>query len=327
MYEYVEPQQNPARAGKAAEGAKNRLYFVFFVVSVFCTSYHSFGLKSTINSSHLSGFGIYLPYMAFKKILSFHPRLAAVLDSIVGVGLVYWVLYVDSFAMVGVWFLARALWWLFLIQSMYYPADVSRWRHFLSLLLFAFGSTALLLFIDAPFSWGVVAVTFVGLPFLSFWLVPKEEAALSFFLKPQRRTSFLMSVFGLAGIWSGVYALVTFQLVGSLTLLFVILGATLIMGAVSFFWWQAYEISFNRTSAMLLGVLTVLVMELAYVLVIWPIGYLLGGLLITWLWYVLWMLFRFRLSAEGITWTKQKPFLITNAALLILFLLFFVRWR
>jgi hypothetical protein len=50
------------------------------------------------------------------------------------------------------------------------------------------------------------------------------------------------------------------------------------------------------------------------------------GFLFTWVWYIINLLIRFNLTAQGIIWKKQLFFLISNFILYFLFLFFFVRW-
>ena len=69
-----------------------------------------------------------------------------------------------------------------------------------------------------------------------------------------------------------------------------------------------------------------LIFELVWVAHLLPVGYLVAGFLVTWLWYLLQLLTRFHFGPSGVLWQKQKWFLVGNAALYVLTLVFFVRW-
>lgn len=265
--------------------------------------------------------------MFFRKLISFHPRLAAILDLVVGALLLWWLTNITTPLLLLVWFVFRVAWWGILQQCMFYPAAVSRVRHFFSLVVFNIGLTALLVFMDAQWTWELVGSIYWLVPSISFWLVPKEDAALAFALKPHRRWRFLMVVIGLMGMWSGLYSIAIFQLVGYQAVALFIMAAALGTVAVSAWWWREYGIEKNKIFLLHLAALFVVVVELAGAILLWPTGYLINGLVITWLWYLTWLLLRFHLSPEGIAWEKQKRFFVVNAFLLVVFLVFIARWR
>jgi hypothetical protein len=67
--------------------------------------------------------------------------------------------------------------------------------------------------------------------------------------------------------------------------------------------------------------------EMAYVVLLWPLGYFTSGLLLTWMWYIVWLMLRFFISEEGINWNRQRWFLLTNAILVGIFLSLLARWK
>jgi len=96
---------------------------------------------------------------------------------------------------------------------MYYPPFISRAKHLVALAIFNSGLLFFLIFIDWNVAWYLVAALYIIVPVLSFWFVPERSDELTVFSKPHRRTRFLMSVLGVAGLWSGAEALVVLQIV------------------------------------------------------------------------------------------------------------------
>lgn len=97
-------------------------------------------------------------------------------------------------------------------------------------------------------------------------------------------------------------------------------------GWAAYMIWRMY-VHLSRPQAILVGSLTAfMVIELVWVIHILPFGYLAAALIVTWLWYLIQLLFRFHFGTQDIVWTKQWKFLAGNAILLILTLIYFVRW-
>src|SRR3989344_9055191 len=146
------------------------------------------------------------------KLISFHPKLAAGLDCLFSSAMIWWIFKLTNPWLLIVWFLFRVIWWAALVQCMYYPPFVNRYKHLVSLIFFNLGLLAFLVFVDARFTADLLVLIFVLLPAVTFWLVPEKANALSIIAKPQRRARFLMSGVGLAGGWSGGVALIVFQI-------------------------------------------------------------------------------------------------------------------
>lgn len=256
--------------------------------------------------------------------ISLHPKLGAAFDAFVSLGLLLWLPVVGHTASLIVWGLTRLIAWLLLVAAVYYPPGFSRLRHFLTLGLFWCGVTTALIFIDRQALWYLVAISVLVLPAVSFALIPSAQAALSFIIKPWRRWRLTMVVFGLMGIFSGLFAASVFQVVPPLTW-WVPLLSGLFSALIAEWWWREYAVP-PRTERLSLLVFALVFAELTAIVGFWPLGYFASGLLIVWLWYVSWLMMRFHLSTEGVNWKKQTPFLIINATLLIIFL-FILRWR
>lgn len=261
-----------------------------------------------------------------KRRISLHPKLAAVLELLTGLVFVFLFRLIWSPWVLVAWFILRTtLWIIFVYVLAYYPPQFLRTYHFLSLLTFGFGMSIFLLFLYWPPAWYSMAAVLAVAPAVSFWLVPSGETQLSFVTKPFRRWRFLMTTMGVAGIWSGVQALFVFQIVPALSWWYT-LGAALLTTAISLWWWQEYGVVSGARRRMAALVLFVCVVEAGLVALFSSSGNMAAGLALAWFWYVVWLMFRFYLSEEGIMLKKQLPFIVGNVILFVLYLLF-IRWR
>ena len=256
-----------------------------------------------------------------------HPKLAAVIDLLLNGATFWWMPQLESWYWFGLWFLIRVVLWGLFIRLVYYPKELSRWRHFFSLVFFNFGVViSLLIFIEWKLSWYLLSLIFVFFSSVSFWLLPVGEDKLLIFSKPYRRWLFLMDAFGLAGFWSGIYAFLSFQLIPHNLFWLMSLAGAGVTTLISAWWWRAYGLEYTNRFWLSLIACFVLTFELAAVVWTWPLGYLANGIIIIWFWYNWWLIIRFNLTKEGIDWKKQRLFLGFNFSLLIIFL-FLVRWR
>lgn len=261
------------------------------------------------------------------RTISFHPKMAAVIDAVVNVVLLYGLQSVQSWWMFSILLCARIVLWAILIRLVYYPKEIKRVRHFISLIFFSLGLiVGLMIFVDWIWSWRLLALTFILFSFVSFWLLPEGDSSLSFMVKPYRRWLFLMDVFGLAGLWGGMYAILSFQLIPQgFFWLEAVLGM-IISAVIAGWWWRAYDVKFSRRFWLGLLLLAALIFELSWIVWRWPLGYKVNGIIMVWFWYNLWLIIRFNLSKEGINWRKQIWFLSLNLILFILFLLI-IKWK
>lgn len=265
--------------------------------------------------------------MLFKKTLSVHPKLVAVVEALLGAAWLAWFFYLPSFTWLGIWAGARVAIWVGESAVAYYPPTVSRGRHLLSLVFWLVGITLFLLLSDWPLSRYVLGGIFVAGPAVSWWLLPSAAAPLSFVSKPERRWRLIMAVVGVAGVWSGWLAGSMLQLVPLSWWWLGWLSVSLLVVGVTAWWWREYRVALARRGYWWLAGLLLLYLELSAAVWWWPLGYLAGGLLLTWVWYISWLLVRFHLTVEGIVWGKQRWFIIVNAVLLALYLGLAVRWR
>lgn len=260
------------------------------------------------------------------RFISFHPKLAAGLDAFFAAVLIWWLPYLSVWWTLLIWFAFRLTLSGLLAYLVYYPESVSRSRHFLSNSVFTAGLLLLLIFVEWNWSWYLLSLIFIAAPAFSFWLLPSARVGLSFKFKPYRRWLLLLNTLGLFGIWSGFGAIISFQVFALSPWFWLVLGAGLTT-AVSFWWWREYKVEYNNKFKLWLAVLFLLMLELVWVVTLWPLGYLASGLLLTWFWYNLWLLIRFHLSKEGIIWKKQVWTLATSGILVVLFLILVARWK
>ena len=94
---------------------------------------------------------------------------------------------------------------------------------------------------------------------------------------------------------------------------------------ISFVLWRLYFSVEPRVFVVWLLLIALLLIELIATVHLLPFGYLTSGFFVTWLWYLLHLLFRFHLTPQGVVWKKQRWFLFLNAFFFTA-ALFFVRW-
>lgn len=263
--------------------------------------------------------------MSFPKI-SLHPKLAAVLDILAGATMILWLDNVSAWWGLILWYAARLAIWAVLLRLSYYPKELKRMKHFGALAFFGLGLPLLMIFIDWVWAWRLLAAIFVIFPAAGFWLLPADELQLALVAKSYRRWLFLTGAFGLAGIWSGFFAFFTFQIIARGWFWPTALLMAVVTAFLSWRWWRDYGLTANRRLAEAAAVSLLIILELAWAIWQWPLGFIASGLLIVWLWYILWLMLRFHLTSEGIVWRKQSFFLAFNFILLALFF-FVVSWR
>jgi len=262
------------------------------------------------------------------KTISFHPKFAAVIDALSGAALLFFLARVGNWWWLLLWVAVRFLVWALLVRLVYYPPEVNRWRHLFSLCFFGLGLVCFLIFMEWTWSWNIFGFLFVILPAVSFWLLPpRHGGGLVFAAKPHRRWLLFMDVLGLSGLWSGLHAIYSFQIFYNINYWVWIILGTAVTAVVSIWWWREYKIAYSRKFSLGLIILILFVLELSWIVFLWPLGYLASALFTVWLWYLLWLVLRFHLSGEGVDWRKQWLFLTINLILVGLFLLFIVKWR
>lgn len=268
-----------------------------------------------------------LIFMLEKRLISLHPKLAAVSDFLVSIIFLWLMSRIQTVGMTAVWFVARIGWWVILTQAMFYPPYLNRSRHLISLIISNVGILPFLVFSD-PSNILIARLAMIILSFVSFWLVPSEGDSLSVMEKPHRRWKFFMSLFGVAGIWLTLQALVAFQVITGYWTFGAIAVASLLTTAISALEWNEYGIKAKGSKYFIfLFLIFLTIAEIGGIVYLWPVGYFVSSFFVTWLWYVFWLLFRYDLSESGINWPRQRFFLVANLISMIAFLAFIVRWK
>lgn len=254
-----------------------------------------------------------------------HPKLAGVIDLFLGLVFLFWIKHIGVWWVLYIWFFARVILWGALMVLVYYPQSIKRFWHLLSLAVFNFGALLLLLFIEWNYAWETVALVYLVFPLISFWLLPTTDTNLSFEIKSYRRWRFWLSLFGLFGVWSGIFSALSLQISTNVTL-FILLG-TVASTAVAMWWWQEYNIEKTKLFWLWSVAFFVLILEIVWAIYLWPLGYFTNAFLAIWFWYNIWLLVRFHLLQAGIKWDKQIYFFGINTFLFLVFLIFIVRWK
>ena len=259
-------------------------------------------------------------------MISIHPRLAAFIDAIFSYIIIWWFLNITSTWYIFIWFAMRIVWWGTLVNFVYYPPYINRYKHLFAIILGNIGITSLLIFSD-PSNLLITKIISILVPSISFWLIPAHADNLSVMEKPHRRWKLFMSLLGVYGFWLAFFATTIFQIIQGYEILWGILGASLMVSLVSVWEWFEYGEKFTTKLILMAFLLFLILAETAGIVFLWPVGYFVGSFFLTWIWYVVWLLIRFSLTTTGIDWNKQRGFLVSNLIIMVLFLAFVVRWN
>ncbi|HOX60596.1 MAG TPA: hypothetical protein PLV72_01155 [Candidatus Magasanikbacteria bacterium] len=152
----------------------------------------------------------------------------------------------------------------------------------------------------------------------------EESSVYRIIMKPSRRLSLILwTITVLASSISLFSAGIFFAQIPSWCLSLLI---ALVCGGAAIGVWRMY---FNESGhkfmlwALLVGVG---MFECAWVLMMLPLGYLVLGFVLSWVWYLSVLFVRFHFGPQGIVWRYQGWFILTNLILLVCLLIFFVRW-
>ncbi len=96
------------------------------------------------------------------RTISFHPKLAAVMDALINLVLLYGLQTVNTWWVFCLWMVVRLALWAMLIRLVYYPQGISRLRHFAALAFFSLSIIiGLMIFADWVWSWRLLSVVFI----------------------------------------------------------------------------------------------------------------------------------------------------------------------
>ncbi len=226
-------------------------------------------------------------------------------------------------------FLTLGFFWFALLTFLYLTFREKRRDHTLLLTLSTALSTLLLFSIidDAILRYffaGFVALLFGVL----FGVKENSSIPLSYGRQPFRRFAMMMWVFNIYAFFSFLFAIgVLFLSEWPGSLPFVLVPLAGIMGGlVAGEIWKMY-VKFEAKTFLFWRVVTALfISEIFWSIGLLPFGYLVSGVILTWIWYMLQMLTRFHFQGSGILWKKQLPFLILSVVVFLFLALFFIRW-
>src|SRR3989339_649398 len=148
---------------------------------------------------------------AFKKI-SIHPKLATILDLIVGIIFLFGLKeMLFNWWFVLLWFALRGIWWFGLIFLTFYTKNIDKIKHFVFLNIFNIGVFTSFLFLEWNLSKQAVILLLILGPSFSFYLLPDKNSILSFVSKPYRRWLLILTIAGMVGIFSSIGAMLIFK--------------------------------------------------------------------------------------------------------------------
>ncbi len=226
-------------------------------------------------------------------------------------------------------FLALGFLWFSLLTFLYMVFKEKRKDHTLRLTLSTALSTLLLFSVinDPYLRWFFVG--FVALLFgILFGVKENLEITLRYGRQPFRRFVMMMWVFNAYAFFSCLFAVgVLFQSEWPEWLELVLVPVSgVIGGVVAGEIWKMY-VNFESKTFLFWRLVTALfIAEIFWSISLLPFGYLVSGVILTWLWYMLQMLIRFHFQPSGIVWKKQLPFVIASVVVFLFLAIFFVRW-
>ena len=222
-------------------------------------------------------------------------------------------------------FLSVVLVWLvvsvFLYYKLYFGTE-GFWYDVILLVVSQISFVGLVILVEWEFLRWLLVVLCTVFIFLLFLKLHKNKDGLSFQQKPIRRMKMMLWVFDVYAIVTTIFAISLFFPSTPFWLLAILGGV--VVGAISIIIWEMYFPGKLKGFLLWSVLLTLSMVEIIWVVHLLPLGYLVLGLLVTWLWFLLQIFVRFHLMPQGIIWKKQMYFLIFNFILFFL-ILFFVQ--
>lgn len=243
-----------------------------------------------------------------------------------GAGSAGFLFVIQQFPGRTVFFLAVSGWLLFLAAGEWYAHHGQpHYRRALPVLLVTSVSFVGLL---SLIEWRTLLWILVGLGGITvyglFRMMAIEGTLIHIQQKSLRRLMMLLWVFDAYAIVTAFFALGLFFPNVPFWLLVILSGV--LFSYISYMIWSMYYELPLRGMVIWQAIIALTMIELVWVVHLLPFGYLVAGFLVTWVWYIIQLFIRFHLSSRGVVWKKQIGFLVTNAILYALTLIFFVRW-
>lgn len=247
------------------------------------------------------------------------------------------VFFIGLLSVVCLWAIAWwPNWWLVLPVLLLWSA-LSVWSYYLNyrtevqfkqnlalLITTIFGITALFVLLEWDFlRWFLLLAGSIFLS-LQFLRSGNEDKLLSFQQKPYRRMKMMLWVFNVYAFFTFLFAVNIFFPVLSFFIL-TIIGGLIASGITLIIFKMYFAVPLKSLSfwGLIVGLIMV---ELLWLLHLLPLGYLVLGALAVWFWFIIQLFIRFYLSPQGIDWRRQRWFLLVNFLLLLVLLVWVVRW-
>lgn len=225
----------------------------------------------------------------------------------------------------GVFIASTAIWILLLILLYRFFKKKVEWKEQLVAIsiITPITSSGLVSVIEVPLlRWVVIALVCVLLGFLYGSGIAGETPW--FTGKPYRRFVTMTWVFNVYAGMSFLFALITFF--HSPVLFWIaVTAAGLFSGFIAFMIWRLYFDPLLPPTIIWAIILTLIIVELTWVVHFLPLGYSVTAFFITWIWYLMQLFIRFHLN-RGIEWRKQLRFVVANSVLCILLFVLYARW-
>jgi len=226
-------------------------------------------------------------------------------------------------------FLGVVLFWTTAVLSLFFYAHRLKkhmhWSHLGLLTATMLAMISLLLLIEwQALKWLFVVLSGLCVGVLFQFDHHAHKKQLAFKQKPIRRMFVMLWVFCAFSFVTTIFALL--QLFAGLPIWIFSLVIALLATTISAMIWKLYYPGPLKRFLFWGVIMVTLSFEVAFVLTLLPLGYLVLGGIFVWIWYILQLFIRFHMSDKGIAWEKQRWFLVTNGVVALSFFLFLFRW-
>lgn len=226
-------------------------------------------------------------------------------------------------------FMAAALFWLALVLAVgRYSARLhSGLRRLNGPALWLVFSVAALALLGIMEWWNlkiVLAILVCGILGVAAGAVVSPEIQPAHEFKPWRRIIMMIWVFSGYALVTAIFAVGAFF--PAISRVWVALAAAAVLAGLSPVLWKMYIPARPYRFALWAAVIFLVMFEIGWIFSLLTFGYFASGFFITWLWYEIQLLVRFSFEPGGVFWSRQKWFLISNAALFALTFLLLARW-
>jgi hypothetical protein len=257
-----------------------------------------------------------MSFILKKYLISF---LAALISTVVLLLVIFFPINWLFGVVVVVWLLVSSFLFYYL-----YAKVPGRRPDLITVLLTEISFVSLLILVEWNFLRWLLLILCTFFIFLLFAKLNESDDQLLFEQKPVRRMKMMLLVFDAYAFLTLGYAISMFF--QDFPFIIIALVEAIIMALISLLIWRLYFAVPVKSLALWALIVSLIVLELMAVCQLWPLGYLVLGALLAWLWFILQLFIRFHLSPQGIIWKKQLGFLLSNLVLFILLLMFLVRW-